>query len=177
MQRKTMKKRVAAMAWRLVLLGAGSVGASPTYPAAIKNDLKTLNAADMPCVPPCTICHRDTMGGRGTVIKPFGLSMIANGLAFQDTDALARALAASKANGVDSDGDGVSDVDELSAGHDPNVSGAAPLCTSTPRYGCGASIAPARPGAAGAFLFALLALLAARLSPRVNTRTRRKTPR
>jgi hypothetical protein len=162
MRKRTMKGLASVAAWGAVLLGVCAAGASPTYPAAIKDDLKTLNAADMPCTPPCTICHRDALGGRGTVIKPFGLAMIENGLVFQDTDALARALAALKASGVDSDGDGVTDIDELSAGHDPNVSGPAALCVSLPRYGCGASVAPDRPAGAGAFLFGLLAWLVAR---------------
>lgn len=138
--------------------------ASPTYPGLIKDDIKALTGLDMPCTPPCTLCHRDLQGGRGTVSQPFGLSMMANGLTYADPPSLASALAALRAKAIDSDGDGAVDVDELSQGNDPDVPGPGQLCLELPRYGCGAHVAPARPvdrlgpAAVVGFLAALSAL-------------------
>jgi hypothetical protein len=92
----------------------------------------------------------------GTVKKPFGISMMAHGLVAQSDSSLYAALDAIAADGTDSVCDGVSDIDALKAGRDPNVpladaggasSGqcAAPSFDS-PRYGCGAHIAPKASG-------------------------------
>jgi hypothetical protein len=155
-----------------VLVLAAPVQASPTYPGVLKDDLKSLTGRDMPCTPPCTICHRDSNGGRGTVVKPFGLSMMNNGLAYRDEPSLARALAALKAQATDSDHDGSIDVDEISLGHDPNVPGDGQLCVAGPRYGCGASVARSGPSG-GSWLVGAAALLCAMTALMVRRRALR----
>jgi hypothetical protein len=144
-EKAIVKQNVRWAALGAALLWTASGQASPMYPGALKDDIKALTGLDMPCTPPCTLCHADLQGGRGTVIKPFGVSMMNNGLTYQDTASLARALTAVKAKAVDSDGDGVADIDEISVGHDPDVNGDGQLCGAAPQYGCGARIARARP--------------------------------
>ena len=122
--------------------------ASPDYPGLIADDL------NMPCPPPCTICHRDTLGGLGTVIQPFGKAMMAAGLRFFAPDTVQPALTKLETNHTDSDGDGDDDVLELSSGRDPN--GDLDLCGGSPRFGCGARVAPRAPDRGLGLLAALL---------------------
>jgi len=136
-----------------VLLPARPASASPTYPGQLQKDL------GMPCAPPCTFCHRDQNGGLYTVDKPFGLSMYGAGLRGQSPDGLraAETTLESANPPIDSDGDGVPDIQELKDGTDPNSSANGNVCNEGPAYGCGAHIAP-RSGVHGPG--ALLAALA-----------------
>lgn len=136
----------------LVIFGAAArVDASESYPGVMQEEL------DMPCAPPCTVCHQSNQGGVGT-IKPdsFGAAVLDRGLRFRDDACIPEVLAAvesgamgnacegmldtSSGTAVDSDQDGTSDVQELREGTDPNGSANASLCALT--YGCGARIAP-----------------------------------
>src|SRR4051794_37885018 len=141
------------MAAALALYGSAS-HAHSTFPTVIQKDL------DMPCVPACTICHKDTLGGFGTVTEPFGKSMQSVGLIFIDPS-VQPALNKLEAADTDSDGDGIGDIVELRAGQDPN--GTVDLCGQAAlaaRYGCGAHIAPRSPGQdSGAILGGLLTAL------------------
>jgi hypothetical protein len=130
---------------------SGLALASPTYPAAIATDLGLSKA------PACTICHDTASGGTGTANKAFAKAMMAAGLTGgSNTDALKAALQKLEADGTDSNGDGVPDIQELKQGKDPNqVAGqgggpspAAPELT----YGCVAEIAPQRSLGRGAWL-------------------------
>lgn len=132
----------------LVSSAPRSSGASPDYPGRIQQEL------DMPCAPSCTICHRDNRGGLGTVSQPFGKAMMAAGLRFFAPQTINPALAELEAQHTDSDGDGQGDVLELSAGRDPN--GDLDLCGLTPRFGCGAQIAPHAPDSGLGLLAAIL---------------------
>lgn len=127
------------MLWTLL---APVAWASSLYPT----DLVAL--LDMPCPPPCTVCHTSLGGGAGTVTAELGIALMDRGLTGGSASAsLETAVAALVADGVDSDGDGTPDADALAAGQDPNPDGV-DFCASdvlTPRYGCGAST---RPGAA-----------------------------
>ena len=117
---------------RLVLavsvLAGGLAHGSPTYPAEIRAHLS------LSYTPPCTLCHQTESGGFGTVTTPFGKSMMARGLVAQNLASLDTALDALAAEHTDSDHDGVSDIDELKAGTDPNVAGGGSV--TPPTYGC-----------------------------------------
>ena len=122
-----------------------TASASFPFPDAVKD------AAGMPCAPTCMLCHETMGGGTGTVTQPFGIAMMERGLqGSAQTELVPSAYAALDADNVDSDGDGVPDADELSAGENPNPDGE-PFCGEdgasalpTPSYGCfNSSAAPA----------------------------------
>jgi hypothetical protein len=151
----------------IVLMCAAALGgaawsrpaaASPTYPNLVQQHLSLGYA------PPCSVCHQNGVTGYGTVTTPFGKSMRDAGLQAEDPAALNAALDQLAANGTDSDGDGVPDIQELVAGSDPNGPGSLSASrVPNPAYGCGATMAPTRPsrGAGVAFSGLLLAVLAA----------------
>ncbi len=132
----------------LVLLAAPAV-ASTNYPTVIETYLSLSN----PIPESCSLCHTNGATGVGTVNTPFGKSARAKGLVSGNDAKLRQVLDALVADHTDSDGDGVSDIDELKAGTSPNVAG-----TSTPvaplKYGCGAQVAPG--GVAGFLAWLLL---------------------
>jgi ABC-type transporter Mla subunit MlaD len=123
-----------------LLAVAGQAMASEDY----SRELERL--ADTPCVPPCTLCHRDQNGGFGSVRlkdggKPFGDALMQlGGLKGSDRSGLAPALETLRQAGTDSDGDAEPDLEELTAGRDPNLPGASSFCG--PTYGCEARVAP-----------------------------------
>lgn len=106
--------------------------ASTTYPEAVAD------ALEMPCAPPCTVCHRDNNGGIRTVVQPFGLAMMDAGLKFFAPETVPAVLDVLAEAATDSDGDGATDVDELRAGQDPN--GELDLCGRAAQFGCFNSI-------------------------------------
>jgi MYXO-CTERM domain-containing protein len=113
-------------------LGAGSALASPSYPTDLQDHLKIANA------PSCTLCHTTPSGGVGTAHQPFGDSIYGAGCRLEDVPTLLAALDTLKTNKTDSDGDGVTDIDELIAGTDPNVAdaGAPPVDPVLYGFGC-----------------------------------------
>jgi hypothetical protein len=86
--------------------------------------------------PHCSLCHLDDKTGAGTVVTPFGWSMKNRGLT-GSTNTVPPAIAQMIKDGVDSDGDGVTDIEELKNGTDPNSPGDAGLGDARPGYGCG----------------------------------------
>ena len=135
--------------------------ADPTYPAEIQAHL------GLTYTPPCTLCHATSSGGIGTVKKPFGEAMLAAGLT-TDIATLDPALDALAAAGTDTDGAGISDIQQLKEGIDPNT-GASNV--ETEHFGCGLHIAQRRSNGLGQSLVAAsLVLLVLSRRARSNAR-------
>ena len=109
----------------------GSAWASSVYPEQVQADV----GGD--CTPMCTICHATNGGGDGTITQPFGEALVSRGLVGgANTASVTDALTQLSEDGVDSDGDGTLDVDELAMGADPNPGGLAFCDVLLPTYGC-----------------------------------------
>lgn len=126
------------MRLRLLLLALAAAApltarATPDFPATIARDLQ------LSAPPACTICHATNEGGAGTVVKPFGKYLVSRGLAPFDESSLAGALAAAEGEHHDTDGDGISDVDALKQGLDPNGSSSSAPRVEDPSFGCSAT--------------------------------------
>src|SRR3954462_14271501 len=102
---------VAVMAVLLIALPAQ---AEPEFPSAIQT------AGSTPCNPPCTLCHTTSPGTALTATKAFAITLIKNGLIPKNPGSLTTVVANLRTKQVDTDGDGVLDVDELAAGTDPS---------------------------------------------------------
>src|SRR3954447_20237021 len=70
-----MNSALARMRLRAVVLSASmlvavTASARPEFPDILADYL------EMPCSPPCTICHKNLAGGWDSVTKPFGLKLL-----------------------------------------------------------------------------------------------------
>lgn len=110
-----------------VLFVSPAAHASPIYPPIVA---EVTGAAHSP---QCIICHETPQGGIGTATRGFAVYLRSRGLVAKDEASLRAALAAAKGEMHDTDGDGVPDVDELSAGRNPNGDAAV---ASPIEYGC-----------------------------------------
>jgi hypothetical protein len=119
----------------------GNARAEASYPGEIQSHLG-LNYTLQ-----CTICHATNLGGIGTVVTPFGTAMRNHGLT-TDIGTLDPALDALASAGTDSNGDGVSDIQQLKNGVDPNT-GKSVSSVEKEQFGCGARIARQSPAPAG----------------------------
>ncbi len=139
--RAAFRLSIRALALAATASFAPAAAASKTYPDAVQ---KALN---MPCAPPCTLCHDTLEGGLGTANRPFGKTVRATGeLGCCSPGSVADALTkvettcAGAQGGCNSDGDDLLDIAELKEGSDPNEAGPGNLCGG-PTYGCGARLA------------------------------------
>jgi hypothetical protein len=148
------------------LLRSSAASATPQFPDAIRTHLGLSYA------PECALCHAGGIIGSGTVTTPFGQSARSRNLVANDTGGLVSVLERMRGEKVDSDQDGVPDIDELIAGTDPN---SAPGDDIGPeKYGCVARVAGGR-GERGAALLSAAALAAA-LGRRLGRRRRASWP-
>ena len=122
--------RLSLLLFAVAVAAPLTAGATPDFPAAIGRDLKLSTPPD------CTICHATNEGGAGTVVKPFGKYLVSRGLVPFDESSLAGSLAAAQGEHHDSDGDGISDIDALQRGLDPNGAPSAALRVEDPSFGC-----------------------------------------
>lgn len=145
----------------LLALAAAPAFASSTFPAAIRAHL----SLPAPIPQDCALCHVNGITGAGTVNTLFGKAVRARGAVANNETALNTAIDRMATDAVDSDGDGVTDIQELRNGTDPNVAdrdggtgggagggaggGGGTVTLPPPSYGCGASTAPGLLGAVG----------------------------
>jgi hypothetical protein len=177
-----MRLRLSVFACGAALsIASATARASTSYPPLIQQYL-----GGSTCAPACTVCHRDLNGGTGTVVTPFGRTMMGFGLVAVNSLSLKSALDQDKAAHTDSDGDGDTDIDALMACRDPNqafgagdggsigeggASSAGPGFTDpTPEYGCAIRRTPQGDGSTwAAALSALLTLTLLRRRLRATT--------
>jgi len=170
------------------LLPARTAHASSDFPKALKGALEAEFPGQTFCVPLCTACHNTTKGGPGDT-NVFGHNLEFHGpLALGNANADAKVQKAlhsflmstpgandPQVNGKwDSDGDGVSDGDELMEGSSPSVAGprgVGAFCSDL-TYGCGARIAPTAPPVDGAGLLSAGLVLFGFAAVRRGRRTR-----
>jgi hypothetical protein len=144
-----------------VLLAALGARASAGYPTAIVEHLAIFYS------PPCSLCHVEGKTGPGTAETPFARSVRAHGLEGGDVRLVGIALDALARDGIDSDRDGVTDIQELLAGTDPNVKGGQSIqVRQDPESGCSSTGA-----GCGWLLLLALHLFARRNAKATSTRS------
>lgn len=148
----------------LLTLSAPAVAhASVSYPGEL---MKHWELEALPGAPPyCTLCHGSDAGGTGTATTPFGRALLKSGTLGGNVPSLDSALDVLEASGNDSDRDGATDLEELSAKMDPNEGEAPPgsapdplADVPLPRTGCGVGALHHPPDAKAAWSLALLLL-------------------
>lgn len=171
---------VATFAAAAVLSTASLASGSPAFPSTLRDTF------DLPCAPPCTICHDSLQGGFGTIATEFGRNMqladlipgrsdsveqavlklqdpVANGFVDGDGTPLcvvpAVGSTVTSSGECDSDGDSVGDLTELMMGTDPGEADSGNICGDGPTFGCGARIEPRSDLDQSGAIFAILAAL------------------
>jgi len=160
--RSRLDRALVALALAGAALLPAVAQARPDFPPEIAGHLSATVA------PACSVCHLEGKIGGITVVTPFAMSLRGHGFTGA-SDTLLAALDQMAADGTDTDGDGVSDVDELRAGTDPNspVPGAA---TADPTYGCAVASGRDRTRGTAALSFAAGALAWALIRRRSHRR-------
>jgi hypothetical protein len=170
-----------------LLLGFASLGlartaqASSNYPPVLAAAIAQQFPNAVKCVPLCTACHLTTAGGP-QMMNVFGSSLEAQGLFSGNPALIAPALMklAAVMPPIDSDHDGISDINELIAGDSPSIAGknGQGLFCPNIEYGCGAHVAAAPPPADRIGLFSAgLVVLGFAMSRRRRGALRRRRVR
>ena len=151
-----------------IVVGAPAVtSAREEFPGIVATTLAGPSPAH---TPPCSVCHLGGKTSGATIFTPFAWAMRLRGLDGSQSS-VAPAIKKVQTDDVDSDGDGVTDADEIIAGTDPNNAGVA-TDLQDPHLGCNTSgRAPSGPVGAA---FLLVALLLTRRRRPVRLATRRK---
>lgn len=121
---------LASVAFASVIFVPASAAAKREFPAQLAK------AANMPCVPQCTVCHVVNPGEAGTATKPFAGAMIRYGVL---SDGAGKAFEALKA---DNKPEYQAFVQAIEDGLDPNYP---KQLACGPSYGCGAHVAKKPP--------------------------------
>jgi len=146
----------AAVVW-LACTTPTAAAASPEYSPALRSTL------ELSCDPSCLLCHTRPQGGFATANTKLGVTLRKRFDAqCCDPDGLEAIVHALEQSGIDSDGDGVSDVAELRAERDPNLpdlpdagDAGTQLACQPPAKSEGCALAPGR-GAWGASAWGIL---------------------
>jgi len=120
-----------ALALAVVVCAPAAARAREEFPYAIA---VTLEGSNPQYVPPCSVCHLGGKIGGTTVFTPFAWAMRLRGLGGQGSS-VETAILRVRDDGVDSDGDGMGDAEEISVGRDPNNAGTA-VDLQDPKLGC-----------------------------------------
>ncbi|MEO8902952.1 MAG: thrombospondin type 3 repeat-containing protein [Polyangiaceae bacterium] len=130
-----------ALSAAVTLAWSSAVQAKEEFPGQIENQYA------LGYQPPCSVCHVAENTGSATPRTAFALALRSRGLT-GSSKTLSSALTQLETDGVDSDGDGVTDIQELKDGTDPNSSGNASIKNAEePGYGCGGTPPTGRGGA------------------------------
>lgn len=136
---------VAGSSLVAVLLAASPARSDPRAPPRVQSDF------NLPCTPDCTLCHQNNNGGignrrnavdaKGQVVDPinggFIYDLLVCGFLPTDPNTYEPAFAKCESTKADADRDGVPDIDELTAGTDPNDgTPGKKICNESPTYGC-----------------------------------------
>ncbi len=181
----TLFRHAASFAF-VTLLFPALADASPEFVGELQEQLQ------MQCTPRCSVCHTSNPGSAGTATQPFAVTMKNAGLAPGDIDTVGPALESLKgpdkdepSDDIDSDGDGVSDLSELTTGveadpndpdsvalaaRDPSVPGAGEACELVD-YGCGAHVARQPTAPAGVWMTVGAAVVILTLALRRRSRS------
>lgn len=100
------------LAFGCALLVSGTAQASKTFPKEIISYWGLTGTLPVPG-DGCTLCHKNNLGGNGTINKPFGETMQRHGTVKLDIKKLDQALREVAIQGEDSDKDSVSDYVEV----------------------------------------------------------------
>ena len=142
------------------LFAAPPASAEPTFPGTLADK------AGGVCVVTCLTCHTDPAGG-GDKLKVFGAAF---GGAVKALEITGNTSSLDSFKDSDADGDGVKDLTEVLAGHDPTSPGATSICT--PAYGCGARLSRLPPSGRGTVAPLLLAAAALAFATRRRAKSR-----
>lgn len=129
----------ATLASVVLAVQASPARAEPEYPEVVQQ------ATGLTCPAPCTLCHTREAGGL-TYITPFGRRIWGLGIRPGRPESIASTIRCMRERNCesapgevfDTDGDGVSDTDELDQGRHPGRAGDVALCGAS--YGCGARV-------------------------------------